>query len=176
MAIADKELAARAKEGQLNRTHAERMEGIRQAGRERLARVAMSGSQNDPYANLARAGVPLHTSKDIAELNKIITSKTASKSDKANANESLVQMGFYKPGPQGIIKISEPGFFGTSSTYRVSKDPRTGIDYVLKQVGESGDINKDWTILGPMSQKLPDNYGAGRSNSSSMPYFMTEGE
>lgn len=131
------------------------------ATRRYLSRVTMSGAQNDPYVSLIKAGVPTHGDSDIKNYNTILTSKNATNADKWQAMQGLLRLGYYKPDDRGIVELKKPGFMGGTQTYAIKKDPNTGLDWLSQRIANTGDIKKDWTIVGPMSVKLPGSSGRG---------------
>lgn len=134
--------------------------------RKYLARISMSGNQNDPYLALIKAGVPTHGDNDIKNYNNILTSKNATKQDKWQATQGLLMTGYYKPDKDGLITLKQPGFLGKELTYAIRKDPNTGLDWVSQRIGNTGDVKKDWQIVGPLSVKLPSASGRGGSGGS----------
>lgn len=164
-AMQERSLNAQASEGRLNRTAQMDIAKMNDSTRRYLSRVTMSGGgQGDPFVGLIKAGVPTHGDSDIKNYSSILTSKNATKDDKWQAQQALLRLGYYKPNDQGIVELSKPGIFGGKYTYAIKKDPATGLDWLSQRIASTGDIKKDWVIVGPMSVKLPGSSSRGGSS------------
>lgn len=178
-AMQEQNLAARAEEDRLNRATQMDIAKMNDSTRRYLSRVTMSGGgQGDPYVNLIKAGVPTHGDSDIKNYSNILTSKNATKDDKWQAQQALLRLGYYKPNDQGIVELKRPGIFGGTSVYAIKKDPTTGIDWLTQRIAGTGDVKKDWVVVGPMSVKLPSGAarGAGRTGTISAREGLLLGE
>ena len=188
--ISANELASREREGAANRAaelkqtkmrigSAESIAAADRALRRDLARITMSGGYGADAQALAKAGVPFHREEDQAQIMKIIQAdpKKVDPVTRYQASIRALGMGMLGVGVPFTIEKPGTGTFGfgkQKETYVIGTDPQTKNKMVYQQVEQDG--KKGYKPIMPVSTMLPSKSSAGGGGSSSVPYFMTQGE